>query len=186
MRWSRCSANIAVAGDEVGCGFSDKPDRPYTLNFYEDTLLGFLDALHVGAVDVAGGSLGGNLVLRLGAREPDRFAHLAAWAPAGVWDPARISAALLRVLGGRVLFWPMLRIQSRYWYAPTWPASRGAQRHFPLLSGRRPRVHSQLHWDIAIDQMQQSLFPLAKKIAQPVFLGWGDKDNGLYAPACAA
>ena len=56
--------------DLPGCGFSDKPDRPYSLKFYEDTLLGFLDHLGVGAVDLAGGSLGGNLVLRLGAREP--------------------------------------------------------------------------------------------------------------------
>jgi pimeloyl-ACP methyl ester carboxylesterase len=166
--------------DLPGCGYSDKPDRPYTLRFYEDTLLGFLDALGIGAVDLAGGSLGGNLVLRLGAREADRFSHLAAWAPAGVWQPARISAALMRILGGRLLFWPMLRIQSRYWYAQTWPGRQAALREsFMYYKQVVERGFIRMYWDIAVDQMLQSLFPLAQKIMQPVFLGWGDKDNGL-------
>src|ERR1700689_421816 len=57
--------------DLPGNGYSDKPARPYTLAFLEDAVLGLLDHLDVSEADLAGGSLGGNLVLRLGHRAPE-------------------------------------------------------------------------------------------------------------------
>src|ERR1700674_376201 len=36
-----------IIADLPGSGYSDKPDRRYSLKFEEDALLGFLDALHV-------------------------------------------------------------------------------------------------------------------------------------------
>src|SRR5580693_8491058 len=57
-----------IAMDLPGNGYSDKPARPYTLAFLEDAVLGLLDTLGIQHADLAGGSLGGNLTLRLGHR----------------------------------------------------------------------------------------------------------------------
>jgi pimeloyl-ACP methyl ester carboxylesterase len=166
--------------DLPGSGYSDKPDRPYTLAFYEDTLLGFLDAIGVATCHLAGGSLGGNLVLRLGHREPTRFPKLAAWAPAGAWEPFRHLPKLGRLLGGRLLFWPVVWGQSRYWYDPAWPGRRAALREaFAHYKEVMSQGFVRMYWEIALDQVEQSLFPRAPEIRQPTFLGWGDKDHGM-------
>ena len=57
------------------------------------------------------GLLGGNLTIRLGARQPERFGKLAAWAPAGAWDPHVVWPHLLRMLPWKLVFWPALRLQ---------------------------------------------------------------------------
>jgi len=117
-----------IALDLPGNGYSDKPARPYTLEFLEDAVLGLLDRLDVAQVDLAGGSLGGNLVLRLGYRAPGRFRRLVPWAPAGVWEPKRMLGWLARCLlrTGKALFWPSIWVQSRFWYHPAWPGRRRA------------------------------------------------------------
>ena len=166
--------------DLPGSGYSDKPNRAYSLGFYEDTLLGFLDALNVERSHLGGGSLGGNLVLRLGKREPERFDHLVAWAPAGAWEPARWMARVGRLLGGKTLFWPTVWGQSHFWYEPSWPGRREALRetfayYKEVLSGGFIRMY----WDLALEQIEQSLFGLAPDLKQPTLLGWGDRDHGM-------
>src|SRR5258708_651778 len=47
--------------DLPGNGYSDKPNRPYSLRLMEDATLALLDKLGVERANVAGGSLGGNL-----------------------------------------------------------------------------------------------------------------------------
>ena len=107
--------------DLPGNGYSDKPDRTYTLAFLEDAVLGLLDQLAVKEADLAGGSLGGNLVLRLGHRAPERFRRLVPWAPAGAWEPLRLMGALASVWLrlGSAAFWPVVWVQSRFWYRRT-------------------------------------------------------------------
>lgn len=180
--------------DLPGSGYSDKPDRPYTLSLYEDVLEGFLDARGVREADVAGGSLGGNLTLRLGRRSPDRYRRLAAWAPAGCWQPMRWAVALNQVLRGAVLFWPSLWIQSRFWYEKSWPGRRAAlAASFRYYREVVSRGFVRMYWDIALDQVRQSHFrpadpagaagwsgPLvAHEIRQPTLLAVGDRDHGL-------
>jgi 2-hydroxy-6-oxonona-2,4-dienedioate hydrolase len=166
--------------DLPGSGYSDKPDRPYTLSFCEDALLGFLDALRVGEADVAGGSLGGNLSLRLAHREPDRFRKVVAWAPAGVWEPMRVAGALMRALQFRSLFWPTVWIQSRYWFEPTWPGREQALREtFTYYREVFSAGFVRMYFELAVDQIEQSLFGVAPKIRQPTQLFWGDRDHGM-------
>jgi pimeloyl-ACP methyl ester carboxylesterase len=167
--------------DLPGSGYSDKPDRPYDLTLFEDSLLGFLDALGVRRCHLAGGSLGGNLVLRLGHREPDRFARLAAWAPAGAWKPMlrwAIFGSLMKHL--RFMFWPSLWVQSRFWYSPRWSGRKkaldDAWTYYREVYGRG---FHRMYWEIGVDQALKSLLPHAHRIAQPTYLAYGDRDTGL-------
>jgi pimeloyl-ACP methyl ester carboxylesterase len=122
--------------DLPGCGEADKPaDRAYTLSLYQDYALALLDHLEIDELDLAGGSLGGNLTLRLGARQPERFRKLAAWAPAGAWQPMK-RWQLLAQLMRRVprLFWPAWPGGS----APDSPAV--CERSLRSLQTREPRL----------------------------------------------
>jgi pimeloyl-ACP methyl ester carboxylesterase len=174
-----------IVPDLPGSGYSDKPRRRYTLAFYEEALLGPLDALHVPTAFVAGGSLGGNLALRLAHREPQRIARVAAWAPGGAWEPmhpwlAWFVRMVHRPMLQDLLFWPTLRYQSRFWYEPTWAGKARALRE---AFAYYREVHSpgfvRMYWEIAYDQLVTSLFPLAPGIRQPVQLLWGDRDHGM-------
>lgn len=165
--------------DLPGSGESDKPDRRYDLTFYEDVIVAFLDQLGIDRAVPVGGSLGGNLVLRLGHRFPERFPVLTLWAPGGAWKAKPWLAALIRRTCGRRLFWPSVRIQSRFWYADDFP---GRRRELDETFAYYRRVLSPgfvaMYWGIAADQIGQSLFDLAPEITQPSLLLWGDQDHG--------
>jgi pimeloyl-ACP methyl ester carboxylesterase len=169
-----------LALDLPGNGYSDKPDRPYTLSFFEDSVLGFLDALGVRDAAIGGGSLGGNLTLRLGHRAPDRFTRLVAWAPAGVWDPMPHYILLGRLFRWLRPFWPVVWVQSRFWYRRSWPgrerALRDAFAHYREIMSRG---FVRMYFDLGVEQATSSLFPLAPKIKQPTLLVWGDEDHAL-------
>lgn len=167
--------------DLPGSGYSEKPNRRYSLRFYEDSLLGFLDALQVKSCHVAGGSLGGNLVLRLGHREPGRFARLAAWAPAGVWKPKRLLARLGGVFSRLpYMFWASVWVQSRFWYRRDWPGREAALREqFAYYSEVYGPGFHRMYWEIAIDQIRQTLFDRAADIHHPTYLAVGDEDRAL-------
>jgi pimeloyl-ACP methyl ester carboxylesterase len=171
-----------VALDLPGNGYSDKPARRYTLSFLEDSVLALLDHLGVGRADLAGGSLGGNLVLRLGHREPQRFRRLVAWGPAGVWDPMR-SASVFHTIASRmgtVLFWPMMWVQSRFWYHPRW-RGRGAALAEAFAHYREILEPSfvRMYFDLCGEQVRTSLFPIAPGITQATRIVWGDSDHAL-------
>lgn len=165
--------------DFPGSGYSDKPAREYTLAFYEDTLMGFLDALGVRRAHLAGGSLGGNLVLRLAHRFPERFERLVPWAPGSAWDPQPRIAAAMRALTSRLLFWPIVTIQSRYWYSNDWPLKEELLRiTFTYYREVMCPGFVRMYFGMAADQVARTLFDIAPAIAQPTLLAWGDRDHG--------
>lgn len=168
-----------IVMDLPGNGYSDKPQRPYTLAFLEDAVLGLLDALRVDEADLAGGSLGGHLVLRLGHRAPGRFRRLVPWAPAGAWQPMRAMGLLLK-LWLPALFWPVVWVQSRFWYHPRW---KGRQRALLEAFAHYREIHSpgfiRMYFDVAREQVRTSLFPIAPSITQPTLVLWGDQDHAL-------
>lgn len=165
--------------DYPGSGYSDKPERRYDLRFYEDTTVAFLDTLGVDTAVPVGGSLGGNLVLRLGHRFPDRFRRLALWAPGGAWKARPHVAKLIRVGCGTRLFWPTVRVQSRYWYEQGWPGRRAAlDETFAYYREVMCPGFVNMYWGMAADQVAHSLFDIAADIPQPTLLCWGDRDHG--------
>lgn len=177
----------ALVLDLPGSGASDKPVRRYDLRYYEDTLLRFLDQLGIDRAVPVGGSLGGNLVLRLGHRAPERFPYLALWAPGSAWAAKPVVAAVTDRLGtgrlghhlGHGLFWPVVRIQSRFWYHPDFP---GRRQHlddtFAYYRQVQCRGFRAMYWGMAADQLRHSLFDLAAEVRQPTLLLWGDQDHG--------
>jgi pimeloyl-ACP methyl ester carboxylesterase len=165
--------------DFPGSGYSDKPQREYDLRLYEDTLVGFLDALGVERAHLAGGSLGGNLVLRLGHRHPERFPRLAPWAPGSAWNAQPRIAAAMRAVNSRPAFEAIVRVQSRYWYRDDFPGRDAAlDETFRYYAEVMEPGFVDMYFGMAADQVERSLFPLAPGIRQPVWLGWGDRDHG--------
>lgn len=167
-----------VVIDLPGCGESDKPDRSYDLRFYEDTIVAVLDELGIDRAVPVGGSLGGNLVLRLGHRFPERFPHLVLWAPGGAWTSKPRLARFVKRLG-RWAFWPTVRVQSRFWYDADFVGREQALAEtFAYYREVMGRGFVRMYWGIAADQLANSLFDIAPDIAQPSLLMWGDHDNG--------
>ncbi len=170
--------------DLPGSGYADKPERRYDLELYEDAIVGFLDALGIGEAVPVGGSLGGNLVLRLGHRFPDRFRRLVVWAPGSAWGARPRLARTMHWIGdhasiARLLFWPTVRVQSRFWYGSDFPGREEALRTtFAYYREVIGPGFVRMYWGLAADQIGTSLFDLAPEIEQPVLLMWGDRDNG--------
>jgi len=70
--------------DMLGCGYTDKPDRPYLIPDYAAHVLDVLDALGIGQAAIVGVSLGSWVGARLALDHPDRVSSLVVVAPAGV------------------------------------------------------------------------------------------------------
>jgi len=165
--------------DLPGSGYSDHPDRPYHLQYYEDIAVAFMDALGIDTAVPVGGSLGGNLVLRLGHRFADRFPVLCLWAPGGAWKAKPTLARFTRRVAGRWSFWPSVRIQSRFWYSRDYPDRQAAlDETFTYYREIMSPGFVKMYWGIAADQLAHSLFDIAPSIEQPTLLMWGDQDNG--------
>ena len=165
--------------DLPGSGYSDKPERAYSLAFYEDILVDFLDALGVEQAHLAGGSMGGNLTLRLGQRFPERFPRLAPWAPGSAWPARPWVAKVMRRLNSYALFWPIVRVQSRYWYSEDWPLREATlDETFRYYDEVMSPGFVRMYFDMAADQVGRTLFDIAAEIEQPTWLGWGDRDHG--------
>lgn len=165
--------------DFPGSGYAEKPDRAYTLRLYEDTVLALLDELGIARAHLAGGSLGGNLVLRLGHRAPERFERLLPWAPGSAWEAQPRVARVIRAIRSYPAFWPTVWIQSRYWYRRDWPGRDAALADtFAYYREVMGPGFVGMYFDMAAEQVERSLFPIASEIRQPVWLGWGDQDHG--------
>lgn len=167
-----------VVPDLPGSGYSDKPERDYDLRYYEDELIALLDALGIGRCYVGGGSLGGNLSLRLAYRFPERIIGVIAWAPATAWDARPALARITRAVAGRTLFWPVVRVQSSYWYADDDPdGDRYREEAFAYFSEVMSDGFLMMYWGIAADQVGTSLFDIAPEIAVPTLIIAAERDS---------
>lgn len=168
-----------IVCDLPGCGYADKPDREYRLDWYERVLLALLDARNVAKCVVAGGSLGGNLTLRLGLRAPERFSRLVSWAPAGWWKTDMGLANGARLLD-EVTFWSSLRIQAETWFSKDNPDRAQA-----IEESIEYRVEVfgpgflRSYRDIAWEQTATTMVARAKDIRVPTLLMVGKEDNAL-------
>jgi pimeloyl-ACP methyl ester carboxylesterase len=90
--WEQFSANLGplsqqftcCAFDMIGCGLTDKPDRPYEIGDYADHAVSVLDALDIPLASVVGVSLGSWVAARLAHDHPQRVERLILATPAGL------------------------------------------------------------------------------------------------------
>ncbi|WP_083883989.1 alpha/beta fold hydrolase [Nocardia higoensis] len=86
------SANIAAYAehfrvyvlDMLGCGWTDKPDYPYTPRRYAEHVVAFMDAVGLDRADVVGVSLGSFVAARIAQDYPGRVGKIVSVAPAGI------------------------------------------------------------------------------------------------------
>jgi 2-hydroxy-6-oxonona-2,4-dienedioate hydrolase len=82
-----------IAFDMLGCGFTDKPDRPYEIKDYVEHALAFLDVLGVTKASIIGVSLGSWVACRLALDAPERVDKLILNASAGLLPLSQSVAA---------------------------------------------------------------------------------------------
>ncbi|MFC8662256.1 alpha/beta fold hydrolase [Streptomyces sp. NPDC057199] len=83
-----------TAYDMVGHGWSDLPDRPYTIDVLSAHLLGLMDTLGIETAHLSGESLGGWVAAWTAAHEPDRLARLVLNTPGNIANKPEVMTRL--------------------------------------------------------------------------------------------
>jgi pimeloyl-ACP methyl ester carboxylesterase len=104
--WRRVAPLLAadfrlLMPDLPGHGFSGRPDAPYTLTWYAETLAAWMETIGVGRAHVCGHSFGGGVAQWMLLEHRDRVDRLALVAPGGLGREAGMGLryATLPVLG---------------------------------------------------------------------------------------
>jgi pimeloyl-ACP methyl ester carboxylesterase len=113
--WRRVAPRLAerfrvLILDLPGHGLSDRPDAPYTLDWYASMVHEWLDAIGVGTTSVMGHSYGGGVAQWMVLARRARIDRLALLAPGGLGRTVNVGLriALFPVLG-RLLTQPLMR-----------------------------------------------------------------------------
>lgn len=83
-----------VLYDMPGHGYSDKPDRPFTIDYLSDHLANLMDALGISTAHLSGESLGGWVAAWAAAHYPDRVGRLVLNTPGNVNNKPDVMARL--------------------------------------------------------------------------------------------
>lgn len=83
-----------IAYDMLGHGFTDKPDKPYTVDVLSDHLLAVMDALDVQRAHLSGESLGAWVAAWTAARHPERVSKLVLNTPGNITDKLEVMKGL--------------------------------------------------------------------------------------------
>jgi 2-hydroxy-6-oxonona-2,4-dienedioate hydrolase len=86
-----------IAYDMIGHGYTDKPDKPYTVDTYSAHLLDLMDALGIEQAHLSGESLGGWVAGWTAARSPERVSKLVLNTPGNVADKPETMRAIKEV-----------------------------------------------------------------------------------------
>jgi 2-hydroxy-6-oxonona-2,4-dienedioate hydrolase len=83
------SADFEIfALDMIGCGFTDKPDRPLEIKDYMEHVIGFIDAMGIDKAHFMGCSLGAWISAAIAAKHPDRVRKLVLLSASGYFSSA--------------------------------------------------------------------------------------------------
>ena len=83
-----------VLYDMPGHGYSDKPDRPYTIDYLSDHLVALMDALDIGRAHLSGESLGGWVAAWTAAHHPTRVNGMVLNTPGNITNKPEVMAGL--------------------------------------------------------------------------------------------
>lgn len=127
--WEAFCANIGplsehfrvIALDMMGCGFTEKPDRPYEIKDYVAHLLAFMDVMGVSRASVVGVSLGSWVAVRLALAAPERVDRMVLVAPTGYFplDPGVSGSVQARRASADAPTWEnTVAVLKRLYYDP--------------------------------------------------------------------
>ncbi|MBD3732582.1 MAG: alpha/beta fold hydrolase [Sphingopyxis sp.] len=107
-----------LAPDMVGFGYTEVPEEvtDFTLDFWVDHIIGFLDALGIEQASFIGNSYGGALSLAVAARHPERVRRFALMGAAGL--KFEMSKGLLDVWGYEPSEANMRKLMETFAYNP--------------------------------------------------------------------
>ena len=83
-----------VLYDMVGHGYSDKPNRPYTIDYLSHHLIALLDALEIERAHLSGESLGGWVAAWTAAHHPDRIEKIILNTPGNITNKPEVMATV--------------------------------------------------------------------------------------------
>ncbi len=112
--WRRVAPRLAerfrvLMLDLPGHGLSDRPDAPYTLDWYARMVLGWLDAVGVGTAAVVGHSYGGGVAQWMVLEQRARIERLGLVAPGGLGRHVSLALRLASFpVLGRILAQPLM------------------------------------------------------------------------------
>ena len=91
LNFLRVSDEIAkhftvIETDQLGNGYSDKPDRKYTIESWTDEVAELLDSIGVERTHVHSSSTGGMIAIRLASKYPEKVDRLILGATAAKFD----------------------------------------------------------------------------------------------------
>ncbi len=92
--WAAMIPALAAQGfhvyvpDLLGYGRSPKPDVSYSISLQEETVVQFMQAMHVPRADVGGWSMGGWVAMKLALDHPEMVDRLVIYDSAGIYFPA--------------------------------------------------------------------------------------------------
>ncbi|MGI0035789.1 MAG: alpha/beta fold hydrolase [Nitrososphaera sp.] len=179
-RWSRVIPPLSkyfrvIVPDIIGFGYSDKPTVEYSMDFFLDFLVGFLERLRITKASMVGSSFGGHLATEFAIRSNRRVEKLVLASPAGMM---RTSTPVL----------------DAYIMAALYPTYENAWNAFRSMA-HDPDVVTK---EIVMDFVNRMRLPNAKyaymstllgmrhapklqgrisKIISPTLLVWGDSDK---------
>ena len=83
-----------TAYDMIGHGWSDLPDRPYTIDVLSDHLIGLMNALDIESAHLSGESLGGWVAAWTAAHHPDRVDRMVLNTPGNIANKPEVMVRL--------------------------------------------------------------------------------------------
>jgi 2-hydroxy-6-oxonona-2,4-dienedioate hydrolase len=83
-----------VLYDMIGHGYTEKPDRPYTIDVMSDHLVATLDALGIERAHLSGESIGGWVAAWTAAHHPDRVDRLVLNTPGNITNKPQVMASV--------------------------------------------------------------------------------------------
>lgn len=175
------------AYDVLGFGLSDKPsDGRYDMKSQADSLIGFMDALHLSSATLIGHSMGGIIIGYAALAAPSRIDKLV------LIEPGFYSGKIPAFL--QYMFFPLNRIMARQFY------SRGMTERFLLASFLNKSIITEAVVDAymiasrtpnALDAMAHMMVTtgaqryegITVNITRPALIVYGEREKGVLPEA---
>jgi pimeloyl-ACP methyl ester carboxylesterase len=170
-----------IAFDLPGSGYSDKPDVNYSLDLYAFYIKTFIENYIKEPVILAGGSMGGNLALKISREHPALVSKTIAWSPAGVWPGKNWLSWLARRFICSFLYRTILYSQSHFWFAKEEDRKRSYKSFITYIDEVDNPAFRKAAANLAADQLHSENSHINKGYMnlQPTLIVVGDLDDGL-------